>query len=65
MHARVMSVDFVTCVRALGTGDLDLADATSRELLRRCALIDYEPFRCWAAWRGPDWKKPGTTSLPR
>ena len=47
MHARVMSVDFVTCVRALGTGDHDLADATSRELLRRCALIDYEPFRCW------------------
>ena len=32
---------------ALGAGDLDLADATSRELLRRCALIDYEPFRCW------------------
>lgn len=47
VHARVMSVDFVTCVRALTTGDLDLADATSRELLRRCALIDYEPFRCW------------------
>jgi len=34
-------------VRALVTGALDPADATSRELLRRCALVDDEPFRCW------------------
>jgi predicted ATPase/DNA-binding SARP family transcriptional activator len=47
MHTRVMSVDLVTCVRALATGDLDLADETSRDVLRRCALISYEPFRCW------------------
>ena len=47
LHQRVISVDIVTCVRALATGDLDLADATSREVLRRCTLIDYEPHRCW------------------
>jgi len=47
LHSRVVAADIVTSVRALATGDLDLVDRASREVLRRCARIDYEPHRCW------------------
>ena len=48
VHQRVMANDIITCVRALAAGDLETVDAASREVLRRCALVDYEPHRCWA-----------------
>jgi tetratricopeptide (TPR) repeat protein len=48
LHHQVCNNDVVTCVRGLVTGDLDLVDRASREVLRRSALIDYDPHRCWA-----------------
>ena len=48
LHQRVSANDIITCVRALLAGDLATVDSASREVLRRCALIDYEPHRCWA-----------------
>jgi predicted ATPase len=47
MHQRVATSDIVTCVQALADGDLSLVDSTSQEVLRRCAFIDYDPYRCW------------------
>jgi predicted ATPase/DNA-binding SARP family transcriptional activator len=47
LHQRVLANDVVSCVRALAADDLDLLDTLTREVLRRCALIDYEPHRCW------------------
>ena len=48
LHHQVCNNDVVTCVRGLATGDLDLVDTASREVLRRSTLIDYDPHRCWA-----------------
>jgi predicted ATPase/DNA-binding SARP family transcriptional activator len=48
LHQRVLANDMVSAVRGLAVDDLELVDAASREVLRRCALIDYEPHRCWA-----------------
>jgi hypothetical protein len=48
LHQRVSANDVITCVRALLAGDLATVDSASREVLRRCALIDFEPYRCWA-----------------
>jgi hypothetical protein len=39
--------DIITSVQALAMGDLDRLDSTSQEVLRRCGVIDYEPYRCW------------------
>ena len=48
LHHQVCNNDVVTCVRGLATGDLGLVDRASVEVLRRSALIDYDPHRCWA-----------------
>ena len=46
MHHRIAANDMITCVRALVACDLDTVDTASREVLRRCALVDFEPQRC-------------------
>jgi predicted ATPase len=47
-HWRVASNDVVACVAALLSGNLDEADTTSAEVLRRAEMMDYEPYRCWS-----------------
>jgi predicted HicB family RNase H-like nuclease len=46
-HQRVVVNDVITSVQALAMGDLDRLDSASQEILRRCDVIDYEPYRCW------------------
>ena len=43
VHGQVAANDVVTSVRALVAGDLDVVDAASREVLRRCALAGVDP----------------------
>jgi tetratricopeptide (TPR) repeat protein len=47
VHQRVVVNDIITSVQALTMGDLDRLDSASQEVLRRCEVIDYEPYRCW------------------
>ena len=46
-HHHVATNDVVSAVRALAVGDLQQLDTASREVLRRSALIGFDPLRCW------------------
>ena len=46
-HRPLAANAVITSLHALTTGDLDVVDVASDEVLQRCAVSGDEPFRCW------------------